>query len=120
MLTGLSMSPAFTARFTWYPRLPGNRQVSRSIHFLLMCAFVVFLIGHVTMVVLTGLVRNMNHIVVGSDNTNLIGLYVGLAGGVVVLLNAFAVLLGLAHLKPCVLCNPHTSEQGSYGILFAP
>ena len=91
MLTGPSMSPAFTARFPWYPKLPGNRQVGRSIHFLIMCAFVVFIIGHVTMVVLTGFVRNMNHIVVGTDSSNPIGLYLGLAGvGVVVLLNVFA------------------------------
>ena len=86
MLTGPSMSPAFTARFTWYPKLPGNRQIGRSIHFLIMCAFVVFIIGHVTMVVLTGFVRNMNHIVVGTDDANPIGLYLGLVGiGVVVL-----------------------------------
>ena len=45
ILTGPSMSPAFTARFTWYPKLPGNRQVGRSIHFLVMCAFVVFIVG---------------------------------------------------------------------------
>ena len=91
MLTGPSMSPAFTARFTWYSKLPGNRQVGRSIHFLVMCAFVVFTLAHVTMVALTGFVRNMNHIVVGTDSTNPIGLYLGLAGiGVVVLLNGFA------------------------------
>ena len=91
MLTGPSMSPAFTARFRWYPRLPGNRQVGRSIHFLIMGAFVVFLIGHVTMVALTGFVRNMNHIVVGTDNTNPLGLSLGLVGvGVIVLLNMFA------------------------------
>jgi methionine sulfoxide reductase catalytic subunit len=98
MVTGPSMSPAFTARFTWYPRLPGNRQVGRSIHFLIMCAFVVFIMGHVTMVVLTGFVRNMNHIVVGTDNTNPIGLYLGLAGtGVVVLLNVFANWMAWSH-----------------------
>ena len=98
MLTGPSMSPAFTARFTWYPRLPGNRQVGRSIHFLIMCAFVVFIIGHVTMVVLTGFVRNMNHIVVGTDSANPIGLYLGLAGiGVVVLLNVFANWMAWRH-----------------------
>jgi sulfoxide reductase catalytic subunit YedY len=98
MLTGPSMSPAFTARFTWYPKLPGNRQVGRSIHFLIMCAFVVFIIGHVTMVVLTGFVRNMNHIVVGTDNTNPIGLSLGLAGvGVVVLLNVFAHWMAWRH-----------------------
>lgn len=91
MVTGPSMSPAFTARFTWYPKLPGNRQIGRSLHFLIMWAFIVFLIGHVTMVVLTGFVRNMNHIVVGTDDANPIGLYLGLAGiGVVVLLNVSA------------------------------
>jgi len=91
MLTGLSMSPALTNRFTWYPKLPGNRQIGRSLHFLVMCAFVTFTVGHVTMVVMTGFVRNMNHIVVGADDANPIGLYLGLAGiGVVVLLNAVA------------------------------
>ncbi len=91
ILTGPSMSPAFTARYAWYPKLPGNRQIGRSIHFLVMCAFVLFILGHVTMVVLTGFARNMNHIVLGRDNANPIGLYVGLAAiGAVVLLNALA------------------------------
>jgi methionine sulfoxide reductase catalytic subunit len=91
IVTGPSMSPAFTARFRWYPKLPGNRQVGRSLHFLVMCAFVLFIIAHVSMVVLTGLARNMNHIVVGTDSTSPMGLYLGLIGiGVVVLLNALA------------------------------
>jgi sulfoxide reductase catalytic subunit YedY len=98
MLTGPSMSPAFTARFPWYPKLPGNRQVGRSIHFLIMCAFVVFIVGHVTMVVLTGFVRNMNHIVVGTNRANPIGLYLGLTGIVVVLLlNLFANWMAWRH-----------------------
>jgi sulfoxide reductase catalytic subunit YedY len=91
MVTGPSMSPAFTARFPWYPKLPGNRQVGRSIHFLIMCSFVLFVIGHVTMVALTGFVRNMNHIVVGTDSADPIGLYLGLAGvGVIIAVNVFA------------------------------
>ncbi len=91
MLTGPSMSPAFTARFRWYPKLPGNRQIGRSLHFLTMCAFLAFVFMHVTMVVLTGLVRNMNHIVMGTDDSNRIGLYLGMAGfGVTVLLNVLA------------------------------
>ncbi len=101
ILTGPSMSPALTNRFTWYPKLPGNRQIGRSLHFFVMCAFVLFTIGHVTMVVLTGLVRNMNHIVVGTDNAKPIGLYVGLAGiGVVVLLNVFANWAAWRHPRP--------------------
>jgi sulfoxide reductase catalytic subunit YedY len=89
--TGPSMSPALTNRFPWYPKLPGNRQIGRSLHFLVMCAFVVFIVGHVTMVVLTGFVRNMNHIVLGTDDTRLLGVYLGLVGiGVVLAVNAGA------------------------------
>jgi len=91
ILTGPSMSPALTNRFPWYPKLPGNRQIGRSIHFFIMCAFVVFIVLHVTMVALTGLVRNMNHIVLGTDDTRPLGLYLGLVAiGVVVALNALA------------------------------
>jgi DMSO/TMAO reductase YedYZ molybdopterin-dependent catalytic subunit len=85
------MSPALTNRFKWYPKLPGNRQIGRSLHFLVMCVFVLFLVGHVAMVAITGFVRNMNHIVVGSDDTSLTGVYLGLVGvGVIVAVNALA------------------------------
>ena len=98
ILTGPSMSPALTNRFSWFPKLPGNRQIGRSLHFLVMASFVVFTIGHVIMVAITGLVRNMNHIVVGTDNTRLAGVYLGLAGiGVIVLLNALANWLAWRH-----------------------
>jgi methionine sulfoxide reductase catalytic subunit len=91
IITGPSMSPALTSRFTWYPRLPGNRQVGRSLHFLLACAFLVFIVSHVTIVALTGLVRNMNHIVVGTDDGRPNGIYLGLVGiAVVVAVNALA------------------------------
>lgn len=91
ILTGPSMSPALTSRFAWYPRLPGNRQVGRSLHFMVMCAFVLFLLGHVTMIAITGFVRNMNHIVMGTDDTRMAGVYLGLAGvGVIVAVNALA------------------------------
>ena len=97
MLTGPSMSPALTNRFKWYPKLPGNRQIGRSLHFLVTCAFVIFLVGHVTMVALTGFVRNMNHIVVGTDDTSLTGVYLGLLGlGVIVAVNALANWAGVA------------------------
>jgi DMSO/TMAO reductase YedYZ molybdopterin-dependent catalytic subunit len=56
-----------------------------------MCAFVLFVIGHVAMVAITGFVRNMNHIVVGTDGTGLAGVYLGLVGvGVIVAVNALA------------------------------
>jgi DMSO/TMAO reductase YedYZ molybdopterin-dependent catalytic subunit/thiosulfate reductase cytochrome b subunit len=91
ILTGPSMSPALTNRFKWYPKLPGNRQVGRSFHFLVMAAFVLFLVVHVTLVLLTGFARNMNHIVLGADDRRPLGVWLGLAAiGAVVAVNAFA------------------------------
>ena len=92
------MSPAFTNRFKWYPSLPGNRQIGRSLHFLIMCAFVLFLVGHVAMVVLSGFAGNMNHVVVGASGTTMLGLYLGIAGiGIVVAINALANWLAWKH-----------------------
>lgn len=63
-----------------------GRQGARSIHFLVLVGFVVFIITHVALVVLTGFRRNMNHIVLGVDNTNPAGMILGLIGlGLVVL-----------------------------------
>jgi DMSO/TMAO reductase YedYZ molybdopterin-dependent catalytic subunit len=45
-----------------------------------MLAYLVFIIIHVALVAATGLVRNMNHITVGTDDpTSLTGLYIGIA-----------------------------------------
>ena len=91
IVTGPSMSPAFTSRFAWYPKLPGNRQIGRSLHFLVMCAFIAFLIPHVAMVIVTGFARNMNHIVLGTDDAQWTGAFLGLVGiGVVIAVNALA------------------------------
>ena len=80
MLTGMAMSPAIENRFHWYPKLFGNRQSARSIHFLVMIGYCIFIIIHVALVAATGLVRNMNHIVKGTDDANsYTGLYIGIA-----------------------------------------
>lgn len=83
ILTGPSMSPALVNRFSWYRRLPGNRQVGRSLHFLVLCAYIAFTIVHVTMVFVTGFARNMNHIVIGTDDLLRFGMYIGLLGLVI-------------------------------------
>jgi thiosulfate reductase cytochrome b subunit len=83
IITGPSMSPAFVNRFAWYRKLPGNRQVGRSIHFLVLCAYIAFVIAHVTMVFVTGFARNMNHIVIGTDDPLRFGMYIGLTGLVI-------------------------------------
>jgi len=80
ILTGIAMSPAFDNRFPWYPKLFGGRQGARSLHFLLLVAYVGFILVHVSLVFATGNLRNMNHIVMGRDDTNPIGLILGLIG----------------------------------------
>lgn len=80
MLSGLCMSPAIENRFHWLPRLFGNRQGARSVHFLVMFAYIAFIVVHVAMVAATGLVRNMNHITMGTDHpSDRTGLYIGSA-----------------------------------------
>ncbi len=80
ILTGLAMSPAIDNHFRWYARLFGNRQGARSLHFFGLLAYLGFVVVHATMVVVTGLARNMNHIVLGTDTTDPTGLALGLVG----------------------------------------
>jgi len=79
MLTGLAMSPAIDSRFHWYQKLFFNRQTARSFHFLIMLCYVIFIIVHVALVALTGLHKNMNHIILNKSNDpSSIGLWVGI------------------------------------------
>jgi thiosulfate reductase cytochrome b subunit len=85
ILTGMAMSPALVNRMPWFAKMFGGRQSARSIHFLLLVGFLAFLVVHVSLVVLTGFVRNMNHIVLGRDETSPVGLWLGLTGIAVVI-----------------------------------
>lgn len=85
ILAGAAMSPAMVNRFPSFPRIFGGRQGARSIHFLMMLAWVGFLMAHVTLVALTGFERNMNHIVLGTDNNRPLGMILGLVGLALVL-----------------------------------
>ncbi len=80
--TGLAMSPALVNHLSRF----GGRQTARSIHFVAMLGYVVFTIVHVTLVALTGFMRNMNHIVVGTDDRGPLGMILGFVGIGVVLL----------------------------------
>ena len=63
--TGLAMSPAVAGRFAWYPRLFGGRQAARSIHFLGLVAFIVFIVHHTALVIADGLTKGLSRIVLG-------------------------------------------------------
>lgn len=67
VLTGLMQAPAIGNNLGGFGRF-FHRQRARSIHFLILLWFVQFIGVHVTMVVLTGIKRNLNHITLGTNN----------------------------------------------------
>jgi sulfoxide reductase catalytic subunit YedY len=71
LATGAAMSPSIEARFPWYIRLFGGRQAARSLHFLSMLAFVLFIIVHVALVFIVHFQDNIRSIVFGSPQGNL-------------------------------------------------
>src|SRR5450759_4244537 len=66
--TGIAMSPAIGARFPWYIKIFHGRQAARSLHFLALCTFILFLIGHVALVVLHGFRKGLAVIVLGATH----------------------------------------------------
>lgn len=65
--TGAAMSPAVAGRFPWYTKLFGGRQKARSLHFLCLVGFAVFLVLHLSLVAAHGLSREFSLIVLGAD-----------------------------------------------------
>lgn len=91
MLSGMAMSPAIENRFHWFLKMFGNRQGARSVHFLMMISYVIFIVIHVAMVLMSDAVRNLNHITLGTDSpTILTGSYI--VGGIILFTIAFQFL----------------------------
>jgi thiosulfate reductase cytochrome b subunit len=65
VLAGLTMSPAIDAAFPWLVSLFGGRQSARAIHFILAFSLVGFVIVHVVMVLVSGVVNNMVSMITG-------------------------------------------------------
>jgi DMSO/TMAO reductase YedYZ molybdopterin-dependent catalytic subunit/thiosulfate reductase cytochrome b subunit len=66
LVTGLLQSPAVASKLS-SGRGILNRQVARTVHFLVLLYFVAFIAVHVTMVFVTGALKNLNHITRGVD-----------------------------------------------------
>jgi thiosulfate reductase cytochrome b subunit len=85
ILTGVRMVPGLAGQFKKIDRIYPVT-VARKIHFPVMIYFVAFTVVHVTLVLATGALRNLNHMYGGSDNVNWIGF--GIFAGSVVLMAA--------------------------------
>jgi thiosulfate reductase cytochrome b subunit len=65
VLTGLTMSPAVAAAAPWLLDIFGGRQSARTIHFVLTVLFILFVVVHVVMVLVSGFLNNMRSMITG-------------------------------------------------------
>ncbi|BDC48374.1 hypothetical protein F183_A06900 [Bryobacterales bacterium F-183] len=65
--TGLAMSPAIVGTFPFLVTLLGGHQSARTLHFFTTLALLLFIAGHVVMVIRTGFRSNVRAITVGGD-----------------------------------------------------
>jgi thiosulfate reductase cytochrome b subunit len=69
VVTGLAMSPAVTSVVPWIATMFGGHQSARTIHFLAASAITLFVIGHITMVVLAGFAVRVTAMITGGRQT---------------------------------------------------
>jgi sulfoxide reductase catalytic subunit YedY len=75
ILTGLMQSPAISNRLGWIGRA-FNRQRARSIHFIALCWFLLYILAHVTLVFITGARVNLNMMFAGVNDDSWSGAWV--------------------------------------------
>ncbi|MEO9221665.1 MAG: molybdopterin-dependent oxidoreductase, partial [Mycobacteriaceae bacterium] len=74
-ITGLGMSPALSTRFKRLSKVL-SIQTARSLHFLVFVWFLVFIVVHVGLVFMTGMLANLNHINTGRDDHTWLGFWI--------------------------------------------
>ncbi|HWT58230.1 MAG TPA: cytochrome b/b6 domain-containing protein [Rhizobium sp.] len=63
--TGLTMSPGFDAVAPWLLDVFGGRQSARTLHFLTASSLVAFVVVHIIMVILSGVINNLRSMITG-------------------------------------------------------
>jgi DMSO/TMAO reductase YedYZ molybdopterin-dependent catalytic subunit/thiosulfate reductase cytochrome b subunit len=109
LVSGLGMSPALSTRFKAISKRL-SIQVARSLHFLVLCWFLFFIVVHITLVFSTGLLRNLNHIYVGRDDNGWAG-FIVFAGSMVVMVVAWVAA------TPFTLRHPRTVQRIGYALI---
>src|SRR5262245_1586102 len=97
LITGLLQAPAIASRFgVGWGKI--NRQTARGVHFTVLVTFVGFIFIHTTMVYITGLLTNLNHITTGWNSPSWRGFWLYLIWmAIVVVLWAAATPLTLRY-----------------------
>jgi sulfoxide reductase catalytic subunit YedY len=109
LITGLGMSPALSTRIKPVSRVL-SIQVARSLHFLVLVWFGVFIVMHVTLVFTTGLLANLNHIYAMRDDSSWIGFGV-FAISIAVMAAAWVAA------TPVTLRRPRAVQRAGYALI---
>jgi methionine sulfoxide reductase catalytic subunit len=67
VITGLMQGPAIANKLGWFAKIL-NRQAARTIHFFVLCWFLLFIFAHVTLVFITGMRQNLNFMFAGRND----------------------------------------------------
>ena len=109
LITGLGMSPALSARFKRVSKIL-SIQVARSVHFLVLAWFLVFIVIHVSLVFTTGLLVNLNHVYAGRTDHSWLGFWLFVASMVVV-------AAGWVAATPFTLRHPRVIQRAGQAIV---
>ena len=109
LITGLGMSPALSTRFKRISRVL-SIQTARSLHFLVLIWFVVFIVSHVALVFTTGLLRNLNHVYAARDGAGWLGFWIFAASMAVVVVAWVAA-------TPFTIRHPRTVQRVGYALV---
>jgi len=108
LVTGLGMSPALSTRFKRISK-PLSIQTARSLHFLVLIWFLVFIVIHVMLVFTTALI-NLNNIFAVNNDDSWIGFWIFTASVVVV-------IVGWVAATPLTLRHPRVVQRVGYALV---
>ncbi len=109
LITGLGMSPALSTRFKAVSKVL-SIQTARSLHFLVLVWFLVFIVGHVALALSTGAVRNLNHIYAAQDSASWTGVWIFTATMAVLIVAWVAA-------TPFTLRHPRVVQRVGYALI---
>ncbi|WP_307805407.1 molybdopterin-dependent oxidoreductase [Streptomyces spirodelae] len=109
LLTGLGMSPALSTRFRRISK-PLSIQVARSLHFLVLVWFLVFITVHVALVFTTNLPRSLNQMYAARGGDGWTGLWIFLVSMAVI-------IAGWIAATPFTLHHPRVVQRAGYALI---
>lgn len=111
LITGLGMSPALSTRFRRISSI-FSIQVARSLHFAVLCWFVMFIIVHVSLVLATGALANLNHMYGGNSGES--GSWIGFW---IFALSLVVMIVAWVAATPLTYRYPRKVQQVGYALI---